>query len=185
MLSQFDLKKTIQAAAVLAIAHDGLISRLRLLKLLYMADRETLASIGDTITGDRVVAMENGPVLSNTYDLIKDGTDSARRWNEYFENQGRLYVRLRADPGVGALSRFEVDKLKEVSREHAEEDDWKVAEITHHFEEWVKNQPAPGSMNPIPLDDRLAAVGLLDRKEELLTEEEGYKGVDKLLAGVE
>lgn len=38
-------------------------SYLRMLKLLYLADRESLKETGHTITGDRVVAMEHGPVL--------------------------------------------------------------------------------------------------------------------------
>jgi|GEM_PF-3978104 len=43
---------------------------LALMKLLYLADREALLRFGRPITGDRVVAMKHGPVLSRVYDLV-------------------------------------------------------------------------------------------------------------------
>lgn len=41
--------------------------KLTLLKLLYIADRESLFNYGYTITGDTMIAMKFGSVLSATY----------------------------------------------------------------------------------------------------------------------
>ena len=43
----------------------------KIFKVLYFADRDHLADWGRTITGDRYVAMEFGPVPSALYDLFK------------------------------------------------------------------------------------------------------------------
>ena len=47
------------------------IPHIKLLKLMYLADRESLKMFEHSITGDRYVSMRLGPVLSKTYGLIK------------------------------------------------------------------------------------------------------------------
>ena len=144
MLIPFQILKVAQASAVLLKTEPGRrMSRLRLLKLLYVADRESLAERARPITGDRVCAMDHGPVLSQIYDLIKGKDYLAPRWERYFRRIGKRDVRLIQDPGVGKLSRHEIGKLQDVSRRLEEYDDWAVAEYTHTFEEWKKNRP-PG-----------------------------------------
>ena len=44
---------------------------MRLLKVLYLAEREILADSGKPLTGSRVVAMPRGPVLEDLFQLIK------------------------------------------------------------------------------------------------------------------
>lgn len=72
MIFRFNIAKGDRASAVLLKTEPAhRMGRLRLLKLLYIADREALTERARPITGDSPVAMDNGPVLSNTYDLIK------------------------------------------------------------------------------------------------------------------
>lgn len=182
MLIAFDTTKTIQAAAVLLKQHAGRMSRLRLLKLLYIADRETLQETGRPITGDRVAAMKNGPVLSRTYDLIKGEDFAAPAWEEFIQREGPQDVRLRKEPGVGKLSRQEIAKLTAVSDRYSASDDWDIAEITHDFPEWKKNKPEGNSRAWIPLDDLLEAMGLLADKDRLLSEMQADADLDRLLA---
>lgn len=164
---QFSIEKTIQASAVLLKTEPARrMTRLRLLKLLYIADRESLSERAREITGDRPVAMENGPVLSTTYRLIKGEDFLARRWEEFIRNEGRDLL-LASDPGVGELSRFEIAKLHAIAERFRDQDDWHVAEYTHEFPEWSKNRPAKGSSNPIPLEDLLSATGLNPIKDRL------------------
>jgi uncharacterized phage-associated protein len=40
---------------------------LKAIKILYLADRESLACANQTMTGDSFVSMKNGPVLSGLY----------------------------------------------------------------------------------------------------------------------
>jgi uncharacterized phage-associated protein len=167
MIFRFNIAKTIQASAVLLKAEPARrMGRLRLLKLLYIADRETLAERARPITGDRPVAMDNGPVLTITYDLIKGQDYLTPEWDKYIGRESRDVVLLN-EPGVGDLSRYEIIKLHDVARRFQDHDDWDVAEFTHTFSEWIKNKPSPKSSNPIPIDDILAATGLTDMKDKM------------------
>jgi len=80
---QFRFEKALQAAGVLLERAGGRMEYLRLLKLLYIADREMIAQELSPITGDRVVAMKNGPVLSQVYDLIKGTAAKSGEWSCY------------------------------------------------------------------------------------------------------
>jgi uncharacterized phage-associated protein len=181
MLIPFNAIKVAQAGAVLVKTERvHRMSRLRLLKLLYIADRESLVERSRPITGDRPVAMDHGPVLSQTYDLIK-GTDYlSPTWEKYLRTEGRDVV-LGEDPGVGKLSRYEIRKLNEVALRFAQENDWDVAEYTHTFAEWQKNKPSFKSSNAISLDDLLEATGLSDRKAQLLEVEKAEGAMQRLL----
>jgi uncharacterized phage-associated protein len=44
---------------------------LKLLKLMYLADRKSLLETGVPITGDSISALDKGPVLSQTYNRLK------------------------------------------------------------------------------------------------------------------
>lgn len=58
--------------AILYLAHKGLeLDQYKVVKLLYLADREHFRRFGRPITFDKYVAMEFGPVASNAYDLVR------------------------------------------------------------------------------------------------------------------
>src|SRR6476646_8800293 len=68
---KFNPRKTVQAAAMLLKLNEQPINYLKLLKLLYMADRIALQRIEQSISGDQYCSMDFGPVLSRVYDAIK------------------------------------------------------------------------------------------------------------------
>ncbi len=160
MLIRMDIMKTTQAAAFLLKSHRGFITRKRLLKLLYIADRELIQSSRRPITGDQAVAMDHGPVLSRTYDLLKGMATGAEVWNRYIEQVGPFTHRLIADPGVGLMSRRELAKLEEVTERYRLVDDDELSLLTHAFPEWKRNEPAKGGVKPIPTEHVLEALGL-------------------------
>ena len=59
-------------------------------------------------------------------------------------------------------------------------DDFEVAELTHHFQEWIKHQPTGGGRKHIPLEDVLEALGLQDLSEALVAEARHQESVDEL-----
>jgi len=162
MTFRSNFEKSLQAAGVLLGLDGNRMERIRLLKLLYIADRELLGETGRTITGDRVVAMDHGPVLSEVYDLIKGQASRAGEWNQHVHTANRS-VELRKDPGRGELSRREVEKLTEVTDRYRDVDDWSLSGITHGFAEWSLNF-REGTSSPIPWLDVLSAQG----KEEFV-----------------
>src|SRR5437870_12867841 len=111
----FNSEKAIQAAAALLRFDEARqMSYLRLLKLLYIADRESLKETGRPITGDHTVAMEHGPVLSAVFDLIKGQHSAWKAWSEYFKKSG-YRIQMTHDPGNGQLSKYETGKLRELA----------------------------------------------------------------------
>jgi uncharacterized phage-associated protein len=184
MVIPFQTLKVIQACAVLLRAHEGQMSRLRLLKLLYIADRECLAESLRPITGDRPVAMNHGPVLSRTYNLIKSQDIDSPLWDRFIQPHGPQDLRLIENPGVGKLSQFEIDKLQSTSERHRSMNDYDIALETHEFAEWKRNQPdRPRSSKPIPLADLFSELGLADHAAELEASAAKEAELDELLGG--
>jgi uncharacterized phage-associated protein len=166
---RFDLTRTIQAAAILLRKHPARrMEYIRLLKLLYISDREMLAQHGYTITGDEAVAMKKGPVLSRTYDLLKGEGHGATVWGNFIQTEGYQAV-LRRKTGRGKLSAAALAKLKEVSDRYRNMATDDLIDETHKLREWKKVFP-PGSRSshPIPWELVLKAQG----KAELIPEVE-------------
>jgi len=164
---KIDLDTTIQAASLLlANTPSERMSYLRLLKLLYLADREMLKQTGRPITFDRAVAMENGPVLSEIYNLIKGQHIGSGQWQHYIGTQGYHAV-LKQPCSRGLLSKRAIDVLKKVQDQVAHLNDWAlVAKLHDKLPEWEANRPEPNSQKPIPLSDILDAVGFSKEESE-------------------
>lgn len=154
---RFDFDKSLQAAAYLLHLEKGRMPSIRLLKLLYIAERELLAQTASPLTGDITKAMEHGPVLSQTLNLIKGMGTRSPEWERFIRRDGYA-VHLVGEPGRGRLSGEVIDKLAEVSARYREKDHWELKDLTHEFPEWKKNFPGGGSAL-IPLEDILEAQG--------------------------
>lgn len=162
-----DAIKTIQATAVLLRQeHFDEMGILRLMKLLYIADRESIAETGRAITGDKFAAMEHGPVLTNVLSIVKDEDSRSLEWRKYYKRD-HYRIEMHTDPGIGRLSRYEIRKLEEVAMRFANSDVWDIVRYTHTFPEWVRNDPGTSS-KVIPLEHVLEALGMEAEAEEIL-----------------
>ena len=82
----FNLDKTIQAAAYLLKQEpECRMNYMRLLKMLYIANRQSLKTRDVPICGDKAYAMKRGPVLSATLDLINGSDPSSPQWSQTIE----------------------------------------------------------------------------------------------------
>jgi uncharacterized phage-associated protein len=174
--------KTIQAIGVL-FRSDRVrrMNSMRLLKLLYIADREALKETGRPITGGPVVAMERGPVLGEVYDLVRGQHGGMPLWDEFL-SLNRYDLELVKDPDVRQLSRYEIRKLQEIAKRHADDDEWALSKLTHQFPEWIKNDPGTAS-RAIPLEDILQAVGLAAATPAILDEAGEKARIQRLFGG--
>jgi uncharacterized phage-associated protein len=180
MKFRFESLKTTQAAAHLLTLEGKVVDRMRLLKLLYIADRELLATKGRTLTGDRAVAMNYGPVLSHTYNLIKGDEQSPEDWNRYIRSVEKKLV-LMGDPGRGELSTREVDKLEEVSDRFKDISTRGLSAFTHEFPEWIKNFE-PDTSRTIPWMDVLAGMVCGDKIAEFEAKLAEQEVIDSIFA---
>ncbi len=148
---KFSEKKTIQAAAYLIKKQGGgAMKYMKLLKLLYLADRTALIDLQQPITFDQFCAMDHGMVLSETLDLINKPSET---WRAVFQRQSQYDIALiDQDPGVDDLSRAEIKILDQVFKKYGHFDRWKLREITHELPEW--NDPQ-GSSKPVEISEVL------------------------------
>jgi uncharacterized phage-associated protein len=176
----FNAMKAIQAAATLLRPEETKqISYLRLLKLLYIADRESMKETGHPITGDQVLAMDNGPVLKGVYDLIQGTGYHVPAWAKHFQIHD-YQIKLKEDPGVGLLSRYEMKKLHEISARYAMKDDWAIVNETHEFDEW-KQVYVEGTARKISAEYILRAVGRAADIGAIEQEEKEKAEIDRIL----
>jgi uncharacterized phage-associated protein len=179
---RFDSTRTTQATAILLNLSGGVTSRMRLLKFLYIADRELLAETGRTLTGDRAVAVNFGPVLSQTYNLIKRASHSPEDWDRFIQSHGREVV-LKGDPGQGQLTRREVDKLNEIVQRFRTVSTCGISAYTHGLPEYVKNF-VPDTSTPIDWDDVLKGSGNEDKVELYRARLEEQQLVDSIFGAL-
>jgi len=135
---QFRFDKTLQAAGMFLRLNGGSMTYLRLLKLLYLADRQCLAVEGDTITGDRARAMPKGPVLRTTYNLIKRLDSQSPRWHRFIKSGEDFSVFVAEDPGTDDLCRFEKEIIEQVYHQYRDVHAFDLIDLTHEFPEWKK-----------------------------------------------
>ena len=141
MLAHFDFQKTLQASAYLLKKANKSMPYLKLIKLLYIADKEMLLEHGIVITCDQYYAMPHGPVLSTTYDLIKGtGLPESSTWRTYIITDN-YQVKLVNDPGIEDLSEADTDMLDQVYDKYGQWTSNRIENLTHDFTEW-KNRPA-------------------------------------------
>lgn len=129
----FSEAKAAEAAAVLLRAAGGRMPYMRLIKLLYLADRESLHRFGRPIVGGHYVAMRLGPVLSEVLDAIK--RDLPGPWQEAVERDG-YDVRLRGEPEPHLLSDAEIAVLEETADLFRLLNQWALSGLTHGLPEW-------------------------------------------------
>jgi len=158
----FKERKAAQAGAQLLKLHGGRMNYMVLIKLLYLADRQMLLDTGYPITGDKMVSMPHGPVLSRIYDSINarglGEPGESTPWFEYVsEPQQRYNVSsVKPDPEADELSRYEMGILEAVHSTYGRMNRWALRDFMHTLPEWSDPQ---GSSKPIDPEDILRAAG--------------------------
>lgn len=144
-----------------------------LIKLLYLADRSSLLETGTPITGDRMVAMPYGPVLSQTYDNINMGEPimpgADTTWYEYVSEPaaGFEVSAKKEHPDTDELSAYELGVLESIYTQFGRMDKWSLVSYTHTLPEWSNPE---GSSLVIEPDTILRNAGRSDAEIREITE---------------
>ena len=160
MQSKFREDKTTEAAVFLIKLHGNTTNYMMLIKLLYLADREALLTLGRPITYDRYFSMDKGPVLSYVLEKINEGDppDTDSIWSKHISVPCDYSVSVKLDIEQWELSNAEIGILEKVYREHGGKDKWELVRELHKIlPEW---RDPKGSALPIHYKDILEAGGM-------------------------
>lgn len=159
--------KATQAAARLLRLSGGKMSHMKLIKMLYLADRTAILRWGRPITFDWYFSLPHGPVLSFTLDKINADPDPSdpSYWHRYISERQEYEVRLIREAPSNQLSRAEEDILDEIHASFGHMTQWELRDYSHTLPEWQNPQ---GSSIPIRLRDILVAEGFEDPEIEAI-----------------
>lgn len=135
---------------------------LKLIKLLYLAERDSLAKYGEPINDDNLVSMDHGPVLSNTLNLINGSYNrDTPIWDDWISDREDHQISLKVTSlnrdDFDELSDSEIQILDDIWNIFGEMDRWALCDYTHeNCTEW-KNPH--GSSIPISHRDVFLALG--------------------------
>jgi len=101
----FESRKAAQVAAYFALCAGGEIEKLKLTKLLYLAERESMQRHDHPMFYDEFYSLKDGPVCSSALNGINGVIDPAT-WEQYLARSGNIIVPVK---------RFTRDDLDEVS----------------------------------------------------------------------
>jgi uncharacterized phage-associated protein len=157
----YNKRKSAQLAAYFAKQEGGRINYMKLLKLMYLVEREALLSYGYSVTEDDLVLMKFGPVLSGAYDALKSQHTNQDEWSFLFQSASGYDVTLKTPQlsrdDFDHLSDYEVGVAANIWERFKNHDQWSLAEYTHTLPEW--KDPLEYGLKKLPLTRETIALG--------------------------
>ena len=102
----FRSRKAAQLCAYFATKSEGTIEKLKLIKLLYFAERQFLSENHHPMLFDEYYSLRHGPICSGALNGI-DGVIHGEIWDGYIARNGNVVVAIKA------LSRNELDEVSD------------------------------------------------------------------------
>jgi len=182
----FNEQKTAQIAAWFLSQEGGSMPHLKLMKLMYLAERESMATHGFPMTGDRFVAMPHGPVLSITLDHINDAVQSSPNgWDDWISDRAGHVVALARDvnhEALDELSRADFSVLESVWKKFGWMTKYQIRDYTHDPKNCPEWKDPDGSSFPIQYEAVFEALGFApDVSKALSAEIKAQDTIDRSL----
>ena len=139
-----DYKKIVQMINFFARKFSGCnrISKLICLKIIYLADRYHLRMYGRTITGDRYVAMQYGPVASSckrTFEFLGIPPQMLEYASSYLTPEEDNDVVSIREPDLDVFSETDLEAMNAAWNTYRRRKRG-IVEFTHCFPEWKKHE---------------------------------------------
>jgi antitoxin SocA-like protein len=134
----FDIRKAIAASGYICNLAGGSFDMLKLIKAIYLAERQALLEWHRPITGDTFYSLENGPIVSRIYDLIRGRVmgPEMEAWREVFNPRQADTVSLKKLAITGPLSKREKDALASAYEKLKDLSIGEVIDFVHSLPEW-------------------------------------------------
>ena len=135
-------RQAAQVAAALILRAGRAVGKFRLMKLMYLVEREAIKRHGFPVVFDDIYAMQNGMALSRTYDLMiqKPGTPTNGEWARYIErsSSGLITRRHVSTESLDDLTPNDVAVVDDVWRAHGRTSKDELIHTVHHqLDEWT------------------------------------------------
>lgn len=152
------------AAGFLSLA-GGKLDLLKLMKLMYLAERKSYELYAEPIIGDRLVSMDRGPVLSMTLDRMNGvGKQIPGGWDDWVSDKARHTLSLRKKLKVWQkecrmLSSDQVKIIEDIWEQFKDYGTFELVDYTHNPQncpEWVDPE---GSSTAIDLKSLFGHLG--------------------------
>lgn len=180
MKIHFDEKRATQAAAILLKEAGGRMNYMKLLKLLYLADRTSLVEKGRTIAGASFYIMKHGPLAGDVLNCIKKRSGHGDFWACHIHKEG-YDVAYVTDPGDGELSDYDVEVLTELQLQHTKRDAWDMVRFVRALPEW---HPLEGR-EALSLEEILRKAGVNEEDVKTFAEQMKHlSALDRYLAEI-
>jgi uncharacterized phage-associated protein len=163
-MSAYNARKAAQVIAYFASkTPTRRIDVLKAIKLVYLADRESIKRHGFPIMDEPRVSMPHGPVNSKTYSHMQGEYDlDSCGWADFLRDRSNHQVSVKhgAPTDWDELSDAEIGVLDHVWNEFGHMSKWKLRDWTHDPENIPEWEDPDGSSLPIPIERIMLAVGV-------------------------
>jgi len=164
-MQHFDERKATQIAATFLSLRGGRMPYIKLIKLLYLLDREALNRWGMPVTTDIYASMDHGPIVSHIFNLITDDIVTPV-WSQFIspplgDHEVELKKEVRQLPIPNdRLSPAEEKLIREIDQQFGHRERWElIKNHMHRLPEWSDPE---GSSYPIHVRQILKALGYED-----------------------
>ncbi|MDR1007064.1 MAG: SocA family protein [Campylobacteraceae bacterium] len=181
----FEIKKILQVISYLLSLNNGKMNFLKLMKELYLIDRESIAERDTSITGDVYYSLPHGPVLSATKNLLddlkSDDIDESNPLKDFLQfiknpKYNRIYdIVLEKAPEYDLLSEKDKEYIEKISKQFKNYSAKDIEQYTHRLPEWIDPN---GSNVKIRFQDIMRALG--KSEEEILIAKQEYEQITNL-----
>lgn len=188
----FNELKTAQAAAYLLHKAGGQMHHLKLMKLLYLADRLSWKERDYSISGDSYYSLPFGPVLSQTLNLMRGETLSRNltEWDNWISDKANHQVSIVQQVNNddeyfwSELSLSDTDILDNTFEEYGHLDRFELVDLTHNPEMIPEWQDPKGSSIRITLEQLLTCLGKNSSQiQSILEEQKEMAEINSLFKG--
>lgn len=171
-----DSEKIVQAL-VYILTKIQKADKIKLVKLLYIADKYHLIRYGRTITNDEFWAVKAGPMGSVTSDVLNTGNEEATYFNYNPAMLKRLddyafEASISKEEGFEALSESDLEILDIVVSKFGRMYKWDLVKYCHQYLEWKQYEKvfenAPTKRERIHTEELLSTIG--DEPFEIIPE---------------
>ncbi|MBI3584762.1 MAG: SocA family protein [Nitrospinae bacterium] len=122
--------------------------KIKLVKLIYLADKYHLIHYGRTLTDDDYYAMEFGPVGSTVKDILEFNSftlskNEIKYASQLLEKVNENTFRVNTSSGeveLDMLSETDIEALDFAIKNFGSMSPWELSDYTHKFPEWYKHE---------------------------------------------